>query len=116
MISGTPSTMSLLAGTSTSQPRGRSVAASTSCDVTAAAVSESPALHRRADRRDVAERRSPVGQSVVPALIVAAWTSVFIAQFTGAAVALHHHALIEGGQPLWLAVPLFLAAWLVMIA
>ena len=29
---------------------------------------------------------------------------------------LHHHALIEGGPPLALAVPLFLVGWLVMVA
>jgi predicted metal-binding membrane protein len=33
----------------------------------------------------------------------------------GAGTALHHHALIEGGPPLWIAIPLFLAAWLVMV-
>src|SRR5262245_7122170 len=32
------------------------------------------------------------------------------------AARLHHHALIEGGPPLWVAIPLFLVAWLVMVA
>ena len=40
---------------------------------------------------------------------------VLAAQATGTAAVLHHHALIEGGPPLWVAVPLFLVAWQVMV-
>lgn len=40
---------------------------------------------------------------------------VLAAQATGTAAVLHHHALIEGGPPLWVAIPLFLVAWLVMV-
>ena len=45
-----------------------------------------------------------------------AWLIAVLAQLTGNASALHHHALIEGGPPLWVAVPLFLVSWQVMIA
>lgn len=40
---------------------------------------------------------------------------VLATQATGTATLFHHHALIEGGPPLWVAIPLFLAAWLVMV-
>lgn len=53
--------------------------------------------------------------SVVPAMIAGAWMIVLVAQATGTATALHHHALIEGGPPLWVAIPLFLVAWQVMV-
>jgi predicted metal-binding membrane protein len=52
----------------------------------------------------------------VPALIVGSWAILLAAELTGAAAALHHHALIEGGMPLTAAVPLFLVGWLVMAA
>ena len=57
-------------------------------------------------------RRSPA----VPTLIAGAWVTLLLAEATGAAALLHHHALIEGGPPLWLAVPLFLVGWIVMVA
>jgi len=47
--------------------------------------------------------------------ITAGWLIAVIAQATGRAALLHHHALIEGGPPLWVAVPLFLLSWQVMI-
>ena len=50
------------------------------------------------------------------AAIGGAWLIAVLAQLTGNAGALHHHALIEGGPPLWVALPLFLVAWQVMIA
>jgi len=53
---------------------------------------------------------------VVPTAIVGAWLITVVAQGTGNAALLHHHALIEGGPPVWVAVPLFLVAWQVMIA
>lgn len=52
----------------------------------------------------------------VAGLIGAAWLIAVIAQATGNAASLHHHALIEGGPPLLIGVPLFLFGWLVMIA
>jgi predicted metal-binding membrane protein len=51
----------------------------------------------------------------VPVATVGAWLILLILQVTGAAPALHHHALIEGGTSLWLAIPMFLAGWLVMV-
>ncbi len=52
----------------------------------------------------------------VPVLVAAAWAILLVAERTGAAAALHHHALIEGGLPLTIAVPLFLVGWVVMVA
>ncbi len=54
--------------------------------------------------------------TVMAAAMGGAWLVVVLAQLTGSARALHHHALIEGGPPLWVALPLFLVAWQVMIA
>jgi predicted metal-binding membrane protein len=51
----------------------------------------------------------------VPVMVVGAWLVLLILQATGAAPALHHHALIEDGPSLWLAIPIFLAGWLVMV-
>lgn len=48
--------------------------------------------------------------------IAGAWLLAVVAQVTGNAALLHHHALIEGGAPLWLTTPIFLVAWQVMIA
>jgi predicted metal-binding membrane protein len=53
---------------------------------------------------------------VVPVAISIAWLVAVISQLTGTAVLLHHHTLIEGGPPLWIAVLLFLLGWQVMIA
>jgi predicted metal-binding membrane protein len=53
---------------------------------------------------------------VVPIAIAGAWLIAIVAQATGNAALLHHHALIEGGPPLWVGVPLFLLGWQVMIA
>lgn len=53
---------------------------------------------------------------VIPAAILAAWAVAIIAQTSGSAAFLHHHALIERGPPLPLALALFIFAWLVMIA
>jgi predicted metal-binding membrane protein len=49
-------------------------------------------------------------------LIGASWGLAILAQLTGSAGLLHHHELIEGGGPLWLAALLFLAGWQVMVA
>jgi hypothetical protein len=40
--------------------------------------------------------------------IAGAWLIAVVAQATGNAALLHHHALIESGPPLWVAVPIFL--------
>jgi predicted metal-binding membrane protein len=53
----------------------------------------------------------------VGSLIAGAWFVAVLAQVTGNAQALHHHALISsGGPPIWLAALLSLASWQVMIA
>jgi predicted metal-binding membrane protein len=52
----------------------------------------------------------------VPVAIGTAWLIAIATQLTGSAALLHHHALIEGGPPLWIAVPLFLLGWQVMVA
>jgi predicted metal-binding membrane protein len=52
----------------------------------------------------------------VEATIAGAWLVLVVAQATGSAAMLHHHALIEGGTPLWVTLPVFLVAWEVMVA
>ena len=55
--------------------------------------------------------------STVPIVLIGgAWFVAVLAQATGNAGLLHHHALIEGGPPLWLALPIFALSWQVMIA
>jgi predicted metal-binding membrane protein len=49
-------------------------------------------------------------------VIAAAWAVAVTAQTTGQGQVLHHDALIEGGQPPWVALGLFLLAWQLMIA
>lgn len=58
----------------------------------------------------------PARFPVVPMAIGGAWLIAVVAQATGNAHLLHHHTLIEGGPPLWIAAPIFLVAWQVMIA
>jgi predicted metal-binding membrane protein len=48
--------------------------------------------------------------------IALAWLVALAAQAAGAASLLHHDALISDGPPVWVALPLFLVAWQVMIA
>jgi predicted metal-binding membrane protein len=63
------------------------------------------------------------GRRIPPAALVAialAWLATIGAQSSGKAVLLNHGHLIEGGPfeappPLWLALPLFLVAWQVMV-
>jgi predicted metal-binding membrane protein len=50
------------------------------------------------------------------AVIAGAWIVAVIAEATGSGSLLHHHTLIEGGPPLWVALALFLVVWQVMIA
>lgn len=45
-----------------------------------------------------------------------AWVVVLVADLTGVASSLHHHALIEGGPPLPIATLVFLVGWIVMVA
>ena len=62
--------------------------------------------------------RPEVNHSWLPATslaIAGAWLAIVIAQATGGAAALHHHALIEGGTPPALAIVSFLVAWQVMV-
>jgi predicted metal-binding membrane protein len=64
-----------------------------------------------------AARRATIGvPRAVWAITGAAWAVSLYAAASGGAAALHHHELIEGRQPLWLVLPVFLVAWLVMVA
>jgi predicted metal-binding membrane protein len=47
--------------------------------------------------------------------IAGAWLVIVIAQVSGNAAALHHHALIGGDSPAAIAIPTFLIAWQVMV-
>ena len=58
-------------------------------------------------------RRLPVA---VPAAIALAWAVAVAAEASGAASALHHDGLLEGGPPGWAALALFLVSWQVMTA
>jgi predicted metal-binding membrane protein len=58
-------------------------------------------------------RRIPIA---IPAAIAGAWTLALVAQATGKAELLHHDALLEGGPPLWVALPVFVLAWQMMVA
>ena len=53
---------------------------------------------------------------VVWTAVAGAWLIAVVAQATGNAGLLHHHALIEGGAPPWIGVPAFLLGWYVMLA
>jgi predicted metal-binding membrane protein len=63
-----------------------------------------------------AVRRQPRLPVIIPAAIAAAWVLTVLAQFSGWARFLHHDALIEKGPAAPIALALFVAAWLVMIA
>jgi predicted metal-binding membrane protein len=68
-----------------------------------------------AEHRQV--RRVPMA---IPVAIGAAWLLAIVAQTSGRAAFLNHGSLIEGSPflkppPLWLALPLFLVAWQVMV-
>jgi predicted metal-binding membrane protein len=72
---------------------------------------------------DVATIGRKDGRRIPPAVLVAialAWIATVAAQSSGKAILLNHGRLIEGGPlskppPLWLALPLFLLAWQVMV-
>jgi predicted metal-binding membrane protein len=53
---------------------------------------------------------------VVLGAIAAAWVAALAAQATGAAALLHHDTLVTDGPAIWVALPLFLLAWQVMVA
>ena len=54
-------------------------------------------------------------QTAIWVTIGGAWLVLLIAQVSGSAAALHHHALIEGNTPIAIAIPTFLIAWSVMV-
>ena len=58
-------------------------------------------------------RRIPLA---IPAAIALAWAVAIAAEASGAASALHHDRLFEGGLPHWAALVLFLASWQLMTA
>lgn len=69
---------------------------------------------RTTDSRDqVVPGSSPV--LAIWMTIVGAWLVFVIAQVSGSAAALHHHALIEGHTPIAIAIPTFLVTWSVMV-
>jgi predicted metal-binding membrane protein len=71
----------------------------------------------RLARPATAEWPVPSGVRVaVVAIVGAAWVLTLIGAAWGGASVLHHHALIVGGPPLWIGIPVFLVAWLVMVA
>jgi predicted metal-binding membrane protein len=61
-------------------------------------------------------RRLAPWQWLTIGLIGSAWAVTLVLLATGGDRALHHHALIEGGVPLAVAIPVFLVAWQVMVA
>lgn len=72
--------------------------------------------HQRIAWLGAASAMPPGGQSLaVPAIIGAAWLILLVAQVADSSGAFHHHALLEAGSPLQIAVPTFLVAWLVMV-
>jgi predicted metal-binding membrane protein len=74
---------------------------------------EASAAPRLAAMRAARRRGVP---PVVLAGIAMAWLAALAAQATGAGSLLHHDALVEDGPAVWLALPVFLVAWQVMIA
>ena len=66
-------------------------------------------------RLALSEHRLPA-QAGLWALVGLAWALIVITDATGFAGALHHHSLIEGGVALPVAIGLFSAGWVVMVA
>ena len=64
---------------------------------------------------DVQPRSVGRPSGAVVAAVATAWLALLAADVSGVGAALHHHALADGGPPLWLAVPVFLVAWQVMV-
>ena len=75
------------------------------------------AIRRRDAPTDVVAAERPAFAGLLPIAIsvAVAWATLVVLDATGAAATLHHHTLIEGGPPLWLAIPPFLLAWEVMV-
>jgi predicted metal-binding membrane protein len=61
----------------------------------------------------------PLSRPVLPAvglgLVALAWVTLAASQLTGIAPLLHHHALIEDGPPVPVALAAFVIGWLVMV-
>ncbi|HEV8252174.1 MAG TPA: DUF2182 domain-containing protein [Candidatus Limnocylindria bacterium] len=49
-------------------------------------------------------------------VVALGWMLAIGSQLSGTAALLHHHALIEDGPPLWIAIPVSLIGWQVMLA
>jgi predicted metal-binding membrane protein len=62
------------------------------------------------------ERGRPRAPRAVLLAIASAWALAVAGELSGSARALHHDSLLEGGPPLWVALPLFLLAWQAMVA
>src|SRR5262245_59706294 len=103
MTSETRSTTSSPGVTSAGPRRGRSGAASTWSEMSAAG---SPSTVR-----GTLARPDAAGFSIALGLVAVAWTTLLALDATGVAASLHHHALIEAPAPLWATAPLFLVAW-----
>jgi predicted metal-binding membrane protein len=72
-------------------------------------------LELRPGRRLAAPR--PDSRDLLAVIVIAgAWLALIALEATGLAAALHHHALIEAGPPLWIAIPVFLLVWQIMVA
>jgi predicted metal-binding membrane protein len=67
--------------------------------------------------RDVVFDPGPAGWRSVAAVAVAAtaWLAILVLEVTGGAAALHHHALLDAGQPPLVAAGLFSVSWTVMV-
>ena len=64
------------------------------------------AIRRRDAPPDVVAAERPAFAGLLPIAIsvAVAWATLVVLDATGAAATLHHHALIENGPPLWLAI------------
>jgi predicted metal-binding membrane protein len=59
------------------------------------------------------QRRIPLA---IPAAVGIAWALAGVAQATGVLTHIHHAHLFEGGPSVWVALPIFVLAWQVMLA
>ncbi len=53
--------------------------------------------------------------ALLVAAVAAAWAVLVGVELSGRAPALHHHALLDGTRPLWVAIAVFVPAWVVMV-
>lgn len=79
-----------------------------------ASLDTAPTGPRIQERTDSGDRTPWMG--ILPVVIAGTWVIAIVAEVSGNAGALHHHALIEGGSPWWVALPAFLLSWQVMVA